>query len=116
VPRVEFACCRVGCDSDMTAARPGRVALRLLSQLGAHVCRQLVRLHGMGNRRPMRHSGRVHVSGSCHMVQLASWSEMESARANELLVVRGGDWSEGLPLVGTGRRSSQLVGNKTSCQ
>jgi hypothetical protein len=35
-----------------------------------------------------------------HMVQLASWSEMESARANEMLVVRGGDWSEGLPLAG----------------
>jgi hypothetical protein len=100
VPQVEFACCRVGWDDDMMAAQPGRAALRLLSEPGARACRQLVRLHGMSNRRPTHHSGRVHVSGSCHVVRLVSWSEMESAHANKLLVVRGGDWSKGLPLVG----------------
>jgi hypothetical protein len=33
------------------------------------------------------------VSRSHHVVRFVSWSETESARANELLVVRGGDLS-----------------------
>jgi hypothetical protein len=102
------------------AARLSKAALRLLSELNVRVCRQLVCLHGMGNRRPTRCSGRVHVMRLCHVVRDASWSETESARANELvvvrggdlsceaetslarrrLVVRGGDWSEKLPPVG----------------
>jgi hypothetical protein len=44
-----------------------------------------------GNRDPTRRSGRIHVSGSRHVVRLASWSEAETARANEQLVVRGED-------------------------
>jgi hypothetical protein len=75
------------------AAWPGRAVLRLLSEPDARASRQLVHLHGMGNWLPTCRSGRVHVPGSRHMVQLASWSETESARANELLVVRRGDWS-----------------------
>jgi hypothetical protein len=39
--------------------------------------------------------------GSRHVVLSASWSEMESACANVLLVVRGRDWS---CEVETGRR------------
>jgi hypothetical protein len=35
-----------------------------------------------------------------HVVRFVSWSETESARANELLVMRGGDLSEKLSLVG----------------
>jgi hypothetical protein len=100
VPRVEFVCCMVGCDGDMTAARLSRTALRPLSGPAARAGCQLACLHDMGNRRLMRHSGRVHVSRLLHVVWLASWSETESARANEQLVVRCGDWSEGVPLVG----------------
>jgi hypothetical protein len=42
---------------------------------------------------PTRRGGGVHVPGSRHVVQLAPWSEAETARANEQLVVRGGDLS-----------------------
>jgi hypothetical protein len=89
VPRVEFECCRVSCDSELMAVRPGRVALRLLSGPAARAGRQLVRLHGTGNWCPTRRSGRVHVPGLRHVVRFASWSETESARASEMLVVRG---------------------------
>jgi hypothetical protein len=93
VAQAELACCRVGCDGELMAARSGRAALRLLSESDARASRQLVRLHGMGNWCSTRRSGRAHVPGSCHVVWFVSWSEMESARANELLVVRGRDWS-----------------------
>jgi hypothetical protein len=100
VPRVEFTCCRAGRDGDLMAARLIRAALRLLSGPVARAGCQLVRLHGMGNQCPTRRSGRVHVPGACHVVRLVSWLETESARANEQLVMRGIDLSEGVPLVG----------------
>jgi hypothetical protein len=52
VPRVELACCRVGRDSDLMVTQLSRAALRLLSRLVARAGRQLVHLHGMGNRPP----------------------------------------------------------------
>jgi hypothetical protein len=117
VPRAELACCRVECDGELMATRSGRAALRLLSELEAHVCRQLVHLHVIGNWCPTRRSGRVHVSASRHVVRFASWSETESARAHELLVVRGGDLSceaetcqARRRLVGEGSSSRELVG------
>jgi hypothetical protein len=100
VPRAELACCRAGYDSELMVAWLGRAALRLLSELDARACRQLVCLHGMGNWSLTCRGERVRVRGSCHVVWFASWSETESAHANELLVVRGGDLSEGLLLVG----------------
>jgi hypothetical protein len=68
VPRVQLACCRIRCDSDLMAAQLNRAALRLLSGLAARAGCQLVRMHGMGNRRPMRRSGRVHVLGLRYVV------------------------------------------------
>jgi hypothetical protein len=49
VPRLELACCRVGCDGVLMVARLSKDALRLLSELAARVCRQLVSLHGVGD-------------------------------------------------------------------
>jgi hypothetical protein len=67
---VEFACCRVGSDSDLMAAQLNRAALRILSGPVTHTDRQLVRLHGMGNRPPTCRGGSVHVLGSRHVVWL----------------------------------------------
>jgi hypothetical protein len=107
VPRVEFACGRVGDDGDLTAAQPDRAALRLLPGLAAGAGRQLVYLHGMGNRSPTRRGRGVHATGSRHVVWLAPKSEAEAARANVQLVVRGRELSceveirrRGVPLVG----------------
>jgi hypothetical protein len=52
VPQVEFVCCRVGGDDDLMAVWLSRAALRLRSGPAARAGRQLVRLHGMGNRPP----------------------------------------------------------------
>jgi hypothetical protein len=71
VPRVEFACYRVGDDGDLTAAQLSRAALRLLSWPAAGAGRQLVCLHGMGNRPPTRRGGGVHAPGSRHVEWLA---------------------------------------------
>jgi hypothetical protein len=49
---------------------------------------------------PTRIGGGVHAPGSRHVVRFAPWSEAETARANEQLVVRDRDLSEGIPLVG----------------
>jgi hypothetical protein len=88
VPRAEFACCRVGDDGDLTAAQLSRTALRLLSGPAADAGRQLVCLHGMGNRPP-----RV-VAEVFTRRDRATWSgSREAARANEQLVVQGGDSS-----------------------
>jgi hypothetical protein len=89
VPRVEFACCRVGRDGDLMAARLNRAALRLLSGPAAHTGCQLVHLHGMGNRTPppTGRGGSVHMPGSRHVVRLVPWLEEETARANKQLVV-----------------------------
>jgi hypothetical protein len=93
VPRSELACCRVGCDGVLMVTRLCKAALRLLSELAARACCQLVRLHGMGNGRPTHCSRRVHVLVQRHVAWTAPWSEMETARANEQVVVRGGDLS-----------------------
>jgi hypothetical protein len=71
VPRAEFACCRVGYDGDLTAARLSIAALRLLSGSAACAGCQLARLHGMGNCRPTRRSGGVCAPGSRHVGWLA---------------------------------------------
>jgi hypothetical protein len=94
VPRVEFAYCRVGGDGDLTATQLSRAALRLLSGPTARAGRQLLWLHGMGNPPPhTRRGGGVRAPGSRHAVRFAPWSETETARANEQLVLRGGDLS-----------------------
>jgi hypothetical protein len=97
---------RFRCDSELMATRQGRAALRLLSEPHARACCQLVRLHSMGNWRPTRRNRRVVVSGSRHVVRFASWSETESAHANDLLIVQGGDWSCEAK---TGRARQRLV-------
>jgi hypothetical protein len=52
VPRVEFACYRVGGEGDLMAAQLSRAAIRLLPGPAARAGRQLGCLHGMGNRPP----------------------------------------------------------------
>jgi hypothetical protein len=95
VPRAKLACGRVGDDGDGMAAQPGRPALRLLSGPAAYVGRQLVRLHGVGNRSPTRRGGGVRAPGSHRRSWPTPQSESEEARAVRRLVVRGGDLSEG---------------------
>jgi hypothetical protein len=98
----------------------GKPALRLLSGLAACMGRQLVYLHGAGNRSPTRHGGGVRAPGSRRVPWLTPQSESGGARAGRRLVVRGGDlscegdtyrrgallwnWSEMLP---TSRESCQ---------
>jgi hypothetical protein len=77
---VEFVCCRVGCDGDLMAALLSRAALRLLSGPAAHADRQLVCLHGMGNRPP-------HVMVDVFMRQdRATWYGLCLGRRRRLLV------------------------------
>jgi hypothetical protein len=64
VPQVKLACGRIGDDVDGMAVQPGRPALRLLSGPAACMGRQLVHLHGAGNRSPMRHGRGVRAPGS----------------------------------------------------
>jgi hypothetical protein len=78
VPQLELACCRVGCDGVLMVVQLCRAALRLLSELAARVCRQLVRLHGMGNWHAL--------VGDCSC-------ERAGCRARQRLVVQGGDLS-----------------------
>jgi hypothetical protein len=89
LPRAKLACGRVGDDVDGMAVQPSRPALRLLSGLTTCMGRQLVHLHGAGNRSPTRHGGGVRAAGS----RRASWptpqSESGGARARWRLV-RGG--------------------------
>jgi hypothetical protein len=49
VPLTDLACCRIGRDGALGAAWPNSVALWLLLELAARVCRQLAYLHGVGN-------------------------------------------------------------------
>jgi hypothetical protein len=93
VPRAKLACGRVGDDVDGTAMQPSRPALRLLSGPAACMGRQLVPLHGAGNRSPMRRGGGSHASGSRRVSWPTSQSDLGGARARQRLVVRGGDLS-----------------------
>jgi hypothetical protein len=106
MPRAELACCMVGCDGELMAARSGRAALRPMSEPDARACRQLVRLHGMGTGAPRvvaeeftcrgramwygLHLGRrwrVLVRTSCLSCKA------ETGRAKWISVVQGEDWS-----------------------
>jgi Zn-dependent metalloprotease len=69
VPRVEFACCRVGLDGDLMVAQLSRAALRLLSRPAARAGRQLVHLHDIRNCSPTHRGGGVHTPGSRHVVR-----------------------------------------------
>jgi hypothetical protein len=91
VPRAELACCIVRDGGDVTAAQPSRAVLRLLSGPAACSGRQLVCLHGAGNRPPTRRGEDVCVSGSRRVSWPTPQSKTETARANKRLVVRGGD-------------------------
>jgi hypothetical protein len=66
VPRAELACCRVG-DGNGMAVQLSRPALRPLSGPAARIGRQLVCLHGAGNRSPTRRGEDARVSGSRRM-------------------------------------------------
>jgi hypothetical protein len=83
VPRAKLACGRVGDDDDGMVVQPGRHALRLLSGPAACMGRQLVYLHGTGNRSPMHRGGDVCNSRS----RCVSWptpqSESGGARAGQ---------------------------------
>jgi hypothetical protein len=60
----ERACGKVGDDGDGMDVQLSRPTLRLLSGPAARSGRQLVYLHGAGNRSPTRRSEDVRVSGS----------------------------------------------------
>jgi hypothetical protein len=90
-------CHRVGDDSDgMQLSRP---ALRLMSGTAARMGRQLVCSHGEGNRPPTRRDEDIRVSGLRRVSWFTPQSESGTTRARRRLVVRGGDRSEGVPLV-----------------
>jgi hypothetical protein len=98
VPRVEFACCRVGGDGDLTVAQLSRAALRLLSGLVACMGHQLVCLHGMGNQPPLCRGGGARAGivqrGTCALVGGEDCScERAACRARRRLVVRDRDLS-----------------------
>jgi hypothetical protein len=82
------------------AVQPDKPALRLLSGPAACMGYQLVYLYGAGNRSPTRHGGGVPAPGSRRMSWPTPQSESGLARAGCGLVVRGGDLSEGVSLVG----------------
>jgi hypothetical protein len=115
VPWAELACSRVGDDGDGMAVQLSRPTLRPLSGPAARTGRQPVCLHGAGNRSPTRHGEDVRVSGSHYVSWPTPQSESRTARARRRLLVRGRDFSEGVPLVGnwsevlpTGREQAVL--------
>jgi hypothetical protein len=93
VPRAKLACGRVGDDVGGMAVQPGRPALRFLSGPDACMGCQLVYLHGVGNRSPMRHGGGVRAPGSHRVSWPTPQSESGGAHAGWRLVVRGRDLS-----------------------
>jgi hypothetical protein len=115
VPRAKLVCGRVGDDVDGMAVQPGRPALRLLSGPAACTGRQLVPLHGAGNRSPhvMVEVLVPQARAACHAPRPGR--SRGGARARQRLVVRGGGLLEGIPLVGnwsemlpTGRKHDVL--------
>jgi hypothetical protein len=77
-----------------------RPTLRLLSGPAACMSRQLVCLHGAGNRSPTRRGRDVCSLGSRRVSWPTPQSESRETRAGRRLVVRGGDLSGEVPLVG----------------
>jgi hypothetical protein len=94
VPRAKLACGGVGDDVDRMVVQLCRPTLRLLSGPTACMGRQLVHLHGAGNRSPTRHGGGVRALGS----RRVSWPMPQSESGGGL--VRGGDLSWRVHLVG----------------
>jgi hypothetical protein len=72
------------------------------SRSPARSCRQMVCLHGVGNRRPTRCCGGARASRwrhvrDCSCEQVVVGGEAKTPRAEWRLVVRGGDLSEKPP-------------------
>jgi hypothetical protein len=114
VPRGEFVCCRAGRDGDLMVAALSRAALRLLSGPATRAGRQLVRLHGMGNRPP-----RV-VTEVFTRRNRVTWCGLCLGRRRRPVVLTSSlsceaeTYQRGFLWWGTSRGSSQLVGNKMS--
>jgi hypothetical protein len=87
VPRAKLACGGVGDDVDRMVVQLCRPTLRLLSGPTACMGRQLVHLHGAGNRSPTRHGGGVRAPGSHRVSWPMPQSESGGARARRRLVV-----------------------------
>jgi hypothetical protein len=87
VPREKLTCGRVGNDVDGMAVQPVRPTLRLLSGPSACMGRQLVPLHGVGNRSPTHRGGGAHASASHRVSCPTPQSESGGARARRRLVV-----------------------------
>jgi hypothetical protein len=107
VPRAELACGRVGDDGDRMAAQTSIKALVGVSCLHG---RQLLYLHGVGNRSSTRIGGDARVvgfrcaSGPMRQSELDLSCEAETSRVRRRLVMGiplVGNWSEMKP---TGRR------------
>jgi hypothetical protein len=81
VPQAELACSKVGDDGDGMDVQLSRPTLRLLLGPVARTGRQLVCLHGAGNRSPTHHSEDVRVSGSRRVSWPTPQSESGAARA-----------------------------------
>jgi hypothetical protein len=75
VPRSELAYYRVGCDGVLMAARLSRAALRLLPELAARACRQLV---------PLRNVAEEFVCRGC-----ATWHGLRLGQRRRVLVQTG---------------------------
>jgi hypothetical protein len=114
VPQAELACGRVGDDGDGMAAQPVRPALRLLSGVSCLHGRQLLYLHGVGNRSSTRISGGARAlgfhcaSGPTRQSEPDLSCEAETSRARQRLLVGiplVGNWSEMQP---TGQRLDVL--------
>jgi hypothetical protein len=113
VPRAELACCRVRCDGELMDPRPGKAALRLLSSwtptYAADWCSCMARGTGAPHVAAEEFTCRGHATW--YGLRLG-WRRRELMRtsclsckadtrcARQRLVVRGGDWSDELTLVG----------------
>jgi hypothetical protein len=121
VPRANLACGRVGDDGDGYAAEQTRIKAHVEANCSRRPPAGVFAWHGESVphaswwRRPrLEVAPRVVAHASVEVG--GSPRETETSSASRRLVARGGDSLEGVPLVGTGQRSSQLVGNRMSCQ